>query len=69
MGKLYIWGWWQGNNLGDNWIKKTLATIFPEAIFIDTGVQEFEEDSFVVCGGGGLFIYDVSAYITKSSQC
>ena len=59
MGKLYIWGWWQGNNLGDNWIKKTLATIFPEAIFIDTGVQEFEEDSFVVCGGGGLFIYDV----------
>ena len=44
MGKLYIWGWWQGNNLGDNWIKKTLATIFPEAIFIDTGVQEFEED-------------------------
>lgn len=59
MGKLYIWGWWQGNNLGDNWIKKTLATIFPEANFIDTNVQKFEEDSFVICGGGGLFIYDV----------
>lgn len=57
--KLYIWGWWQGNNLGDNWIKKTLSIVFPNAIFIDTSVHNFEKNSFVICGGGGLFIYDV----------
>ena len=57
--KLYIWGWWQGNNLGDNWIKKILNFFFPEACFIDTSVKRFEKDSFVICGGGGLFIYDV----------
>ena len=57
--KLYVWGWWQGKNLGDNWIKRTLSNIFPEANFIDTRVQEFEKNSFVICGGGGLFIYDV----------
>ena len=59
MGKLYIWGWWQGNNFGDNWIKKTLHHCFPQAEFIDTSVQKFEKGSFVICGGGGLFIYDV----------
>ena len=59
MNKLYIWGWWQGNNLGDNWIKKTLEKLFPEAIFVDTTTQKFEKNSFVICGGGGLFIYDV----------
>ena len=57
--QLYIWGWWQGNNLGDNWIKRTLGYFFPEAEFIDTSVQKFEKNSFVICGGGGLFIYDV----------
>ena len=57
--RLYIWGWWQGNNLGDNWIKKTLECFFPEAIFIDTSVQKFEKGSFVICGGGGLFIDNV----------
>lgn len=57
--KLYIWGWWQGCNLGDNWIKKTLAYFFPEAEFIDTNVKNFKKNSFVICGGGGLFIYDV----------
>ena len=57
--KLFIWGWWQGNNLGDNWIKKTLSRFFPEATFIDTRVQHFPNNSFVICGGGGLFIYDV----------
>ena len=57
--KLYVWGWWQGNNLGDNWIKKTLGHHFPNAIFVDTSVQQFEKNSFVICGGGGLFIYDV----------
>ena len=59
MNNLYIWGWWQGKNLGDNWIKKTLVQLFPEAIFIDTSIQKFEDNSFVVCGGGGLYIYDV----------
>lgn len=59
--KLYIWGWWQGKNLGDNWIKGTLSRIFPSAIFIDTTVQKFPKNSFVICGGGGLFIYDVIA--------
>ena len=58
-GNLYIWGWWQGNNLGDNWIKKVLSYHFPMAVFIDTRVKKFEKDSFVICGGGGLFIYDV----------
>lgn len=59
--KLFIWGWWQGGNLGDNWIRRTLAQLFPTAQFIDTTVQKFEKDSFVICGGGGLFIYDVIA--------
>ena len=59
MKKIYIWGWWQGNNLGDNWIKKILNHFFPEAEFIDTSVQKFPKNSFVICGGGGLFIYDV----------
>lgn len=58
---LYIWGWWQGNNLGDNWIKKILSRLFPMAQFIDTNVQKFKKNSFVICGGGGLFIYDVVA--------
>jgi len=57
--QLFIWGWWQGNNLGDNWIKRTLHYWFPDAKYIDTTVQKFEKNSFVICGGGGLFIYDV----------
>lgn len=56
---LYIWGWWQGNNLGDNWIKKILSKLFPSAEFLDTSVQKFKRGSFVICGGGGLFVYDV----------
>lgn len=59
--RLCIWGWWQGNNLGDNWIKKILSKLFPTAQFLDTNVQKFEKNSFVICGGGGLFIYDVVA--------
>lgn len=58
--KLFIWGWWQGGNLGDNWIKRTLAQLFPTAQFIDTYVHKYEKGSFVICGGGGLFIYDVT---------
>lgn len=53
MGKLYIWGCWQGNNLGDNWIKLTLSKIFPYANFIDTSVTEFpNQDDFIICDGG-----------------
>ena len=59
MKKIAIWGWWQGRNLGDNWIKKTMQNLFPYASFIDTSVQDFSEFDFVICGGGGLYIYDV----------
>ena len=58
MKKIAIWGWWQGNNLGDNWIKKVMAKNFPYAEFIDTSIYDFSEYDFVICGGGGLFIYD-----------
>lgn len=57
--KIAIWGWWQGNNLGDNWIKNTLKLFFPDADYLPTSVQDFTEYDFVICGGGGLFIYDV----------
>lgn len=56
--RLAVWGWWQGRNLGDNWIKRTVAELFPEAEFIDTRVTDFSAYDFVICGGGGLFIYD-----------
>lgn len=59
MKKIAIWGWWQGNNLGDNWIKKTLQELFPYAEFIDTSIMDFSDYDFVICGGGGLYIYDV----------
>jgi hypothetical protein len=57
--RLAVWGWWQGRNLGDNWIRRTVSGLFPEAEFIDTRVQNFSAYDFVICGGGGLFIYDV----------
>lgn len=56
--RLAVWGWWQGKNLGDNWIKRTISKLFPEAEFINTGVMDFSAYDFVICGGGGLFIYD-----------
>lgn len=60
MGKrLGIWGWWQGNNLGDNWIKNVLKSFFPSAEFLPTSVQDFNGYDYIICGGGGLFIYDV----------
>lgn len=68
--RLVVWGWWQGRNLGDNWIKRTIAGLFPEAEFIDTRIQDFSAYDFVICGGGGLFIYDVirpwSGYAQKT---
>lgn len=57
--KLAIWGWWQGNNLGDNWIKDSLTRLFPEAVFIDTDDWNIFKYKFVIIGGGGLFQEDV----------
>lgn len=68
MKKLAIWGWWQGNNLGDNWIKNILSLAFPDAIFIDTTIMSFEGYGFVICGGGGLFIRDVIKPWSNYSQ-
>lgn len=59
--RLGIWGWWQGHNLGDNWIKNILRKTFPFAEFVTTDVQDFSKYDFMICGGGGLFIYDVIA--------
>ena len=60
-----IWGWWQGHNLGDNWIKHILKDFFPEAVFLPTTVQDFSAYDYIICGGGGLFIYDVIAPFDK----
>lgn len=57
--RIGIWGWWQGGNLGDNWIKKILAEYFPFAELIPTSTVDFSGYDFIICGGGGLFIYDV----------
>lgn len=57
--KLVIWGWWQGENLGDQWIRKCMKRLFPQAIFIDTDEKRLNEAAFVICGGGGLWINDV----------
>lgn len=57
--KLAIWGWWQGKNLGDNWIRNILSGFFPQADFIDTCVHDLGKYDFVICGGGGLFIRNV----------
>jgi len=57
--RLAIWGWWQGRNLGDNWIRHVMSDIFPSAVFIDTTVKDFSDYAFVICGGGGIFIYGV----------
>lgn len=57
--KIAIWGWWQGRNLGDNWIKKINKSIFPNAHFIDTETDKINDYGFVVIGGGGLFIHGV----------
>ena len=54
--RLAIWGWWQGENLGDNWIKKINEKCFPDAVFIDTEWIDIDNWGFVLIGGGGLFI-------------
>ena len=55
------WGWWQGGNLGDNWIKQVMAKAFKGVRFIDTDTspENFKKYKFVICGGGGLFIRGV----------
>ena len=60
-GNIAIWGWWQGKNLGDNWIKEVMAKSFKKAIFIDTNTstENFKNYRFIICGGGGLFVRDV----------
>lgn len=58
MKRIAVWGWWQGKNLGDNWIKETMKSIFPYADFITTSQHDFSEYDFVICGGGGLYIFD-----------
>lgn len=61
-GKIFVWGWWQGNNLGDNWILDSMKMIFENAIPIDTSVTDFSfvgDRDIVICGGGGLFVHDI----------
>jgi len=58
--KIGIWGWWQGGNLGDNWILETMTKIFgPASVPINTSVLDFSGFDFVVCGGGGLFVHNI----------
>lgn len=66
--RLAIWGWWQGHNLGDKWIKRTLSGLFPEAAFIDTETKNYSNYGFVICGGGGLFAEGTIPPWTNYSQ-
>lgn len=60
-GSVAVWGWWQGRNLGDNWIRQTMLEAFPGADFVDTStdLRRLGRYRFVVAGGGGLFIRGV----------
>jgi polysaccharide pyruvyl transferase WcaK-like protein len=59
--RVAIWGWWQGRNLGDNWIKESMRKAFREfkPKFIPSSIMDFSPYDFVICGGGGLFVRDV----------
>jgi hypothetical protein len=61
--RIGVWGWWQGKNLGDNWILSSMKKAFGEDLIpINTSVHDFispRRFDFVICGGGGLFISDV----------
>ncbi|GHU00941.1 hypothetical protein FACS1894186_2690 [Alphaproteobacteria bacterium] len=57
--QLAIWGWWQGKNLGDNWIKSCIQRIFPDAYFMETSEHNINDYPFVICGGGGLWFDSV----------
>lgn len=52
--KIAIWGWWQGYNLGDLWIKESILKEFPEAEPINTNNLNFEQYKYLLIGGGGL---------------
>lgn len=64
---LAIWGWWEGENLGDQWIKNTMKKIFPNAEFVDTKFRKFNQYKFIICGGGGLFIDSVPSVWKRAS--
>ena len=60
--RIGIWGWWQGKNLGDNWILSSMKKMFgEECIPLDTSILNFNNLNldFVICGGGGLFVNDI----------
>jgi hypothetical protein len=58
--KIGIWGWWQGNNLGDNWILLSMKKMFGnDSLSIDTSHKDFSVFDFIICGGGGLFVNGV----------
>lgn len=62
--KVGIWGWWQGHNLGDNWIRHTVEKSLPKAewlelTFLNTFAMDFTDYDFIIVAGGGLFIHDV----------
>lgn len=54
-----IWGWWEGKNLGDNWIKRTMDAVFPNIEYRTIYENDFSNLDFIICGGGGLFLFDV----------
>ena len=56
MKKIGVWGWWDGCNLGDNWILNTMFKIFGKDIVpVNLQVTDFSGFDFMICGGGGLF--------------
>lgn len=58
--RLGVWGWWQGKNLGDNWILSTMKKMFGNDIIpLNTEMNDFRGLDFVICGGGGLFVNDI----------
>lgn len=65
--KVAVWGWWQGENLGDQWIKEIMQEIFPAAELIDTR-NLIKGYDFVICGGGGLFIDKVPLHWKLASR-
>jgi hypothetical protein len=52
--KIAVWGWTQGQNLGDDWISQSIQRRFPGIIPITTEIEDFSIYNFVIIGGGGL---------------
>lgn len=60
MARIGVWGWWQQNNLGDNWILDTMFKIFGGNIVpVVSSARDFSGFDFMICGGGGLFAEEV----------